>query len=446
MSTSLDPVVCDLLILGCGMAGLTAAALAAETGARVVAIEKASEIGGSAALSGGYVWTCTSPGHMAFNDDGDRRLQAMVLDEFPHVMAWLRRRCIDIQAPQRVLFGRGYQIDILGHLAACARTVEKAGGHVIRATETLKLISRSDRVAGALTRHADGDIEVRAKAVLLATGGYQASPDLRANLIHPAARDMILRSNPASVGDGLRLGCAAGGSHAGPNPGFYGHLLAYPVAASTSSDFVNFTQYHSDHSVLLNRTGQRYLDESRADHTSTQMTLRQPEARALLVWDQRVQDEIALRPPVAGAAPIDRFALARAAGANTASAPDIAALAAVAATWGYDGERCAATLQTYNAAMALSPEAIAPARIDNAAPLVRTPYYLMEVQPSITFTYGGLSVNAEARVLDPAGQPVPGLYAAGADMGNVYRSGYAGGLALAATSAFRAMRTLGFVT
>jgi succinate dehydrogenase/fumarate reductase flavoprotein subunit len=439
-----ERIECDLLVLGSGMAGMTAAARAAEAGARVIVVEKAQATGGSAVLSGGYVWTATSLGHMAYHDDGDPRLHAVVIEEFPEAMDWLRRRGLAIQPPQRVLFGRGYQIDILGHLTQCALSVEKAGGHIVRGTETVALIRHGRRVAGALTRHADGEAEVGAGAVLLATGGFQGSPDLRAELIHPAARGMILRSNTASVGDGLRLGVAAGGAYAGPNPGFYGHLLASPVKATTAADFVVFTQYHSDHSVLLNREGRRFVDESRADHASTQLTLRQSDARALLFWDSRVQDEVALMPPVAGAAPLDRYQLAVAAGARGAKLARIGDVAATASEWGYDGATCVATIEAYNAAMRSAPETLWPPRVDNAAPLLRAPFFLLEVQPAITFAFGGLAVDQLARVLDPAGEAVPGLFAAGADVGNVYRGGYCGGLALAACFAQRAARTLGY--
>lgn len=69
---------------------------------------------------------------------------------------------------------------------------------------------------------------------------------------------------------------------------------------------------------------------------------------------------------------------------------------------------------------------------------------VLEVDSAITFTFCGLWVDDQACALDPHGAVIKGLYAAGADVGNAFRHGYAGGLALAATFAFRAMRSAGF--
>lgn len=442
MPDTSDRLDCDLLVLGSGMAGLTAAGRAAERGARVIVVEKADEIGGSAVLSGGYLWTTSSLRQMGAWDDGDAALHSIVSETFPQLTAWLRKREVHMEPHQPVLFGRGYRIDILGYLRQCAAEVEKAGGHVVRGTSVSRLLVEDGRVVGAVADHPDGRVEIAARRVILATGGFQGSPDLRAELIHPAARDIPLRSNPHSAGDGLRLALGAGAAYAGPNPGFYGHLVASPAPLRTPADFVALTQYHSDQSVLLNERGERFADESRADHESTQLTLRQPGARALLVWDERVQQEAALVPVVAGAAPMDKFEVAIAAGASGAILPDLAALARFAASLGFDGEACLRTLQDYNGRMAAGPETAMPGRERHARPLDAAPYRALLVVPAITFTFGGIAIDAHTRALDPWGAPVPGLCVAGADAGNVYRRGYCGGLALAGTLGFRAAEAL----
>ena len=68
----------------------------------------------------------------------------------------------------------------------------------------------------------------------------------------------------------------------------------------------------------------------------------------------------------------------------------------------------------------------------------------MIVHPAITYTFGGLTIDREARVQRPDGSAIPGLLAAGADAGDVYRTGYAGGLAQALVLGLRAAATAGF--
>ncbi len=439
-----DRLECDLIVIGAGMAGMSAASRAANAGARVVVIEKAAEIGGSAALSGGYLWTATSTAQMRRHDDGDPALHAVVIEEYPAVLEALRRRGIDMGPPQPVLYGRGTQIDMQAHLRKAVAEVEEAGGHVVRSTKTREILHDSGRIAGIVTSHPDGNAELIAPKVLIATGGFQGDPDMRARHIHPAASGMALRSNSVSVGDGLRLGIAAGGAMAGPNSGFYGHLVAHPLTLRTDADFVKFTQYHSIHCALLNREGKRFVDESHDDHASTQIALRQSGATVLCIWDSRVQRDFATGAPVAGAAPMDRFEIAIQAGAHGGSFDTLEGLARFADGLGFDGNACAATLKDFNLQVGRAPEAMIPPREGNYRAIGEPPYYVLEVAAAITFTFAGLRVDSAARALDPFGAPVEGLYVAGADVGNVYRRGYAGGLALASTFAFRAMASAGF--
>ena len=82
-----------------------------------------------------------------------------------------------------------------------------------------------------------------------------------------------------------------------------------------------------------------------------------------------------------------------------------------------------------------------PPRRFDAAPIQDPPFYVIEVVPAITFTFGGLIVDPEARVLDEHGRPIPGLHAAGADAGGLYVRAYAGGIAAALIFGLRAART-----
>jgi flavin-dependent dehydrogenase len=199
-----ESMSCDVLVLGAGMAGLSAAGYAAEHGANVIVLERAGSIGGSALLSGGILWTATSPKRMHLYGGGIPELGEVVLRNYAVGLAWMRRRAVAISPAVPVLHGRGYQIDILDHLRGCSNLVEQHGGHVVLDTDTQELLrSDSGAVTGARIGHADGVIDVHAAATILATGGYQNSAEMRAQYIHANARDkLLLRTNPISRATG----------------------------------------------------------------------------------------------------------------------------------------------------------------------------------------------------------------------------------------------------
>lgn len=436
---------CDFLVIGAGMAGLSAAGWAAERGARVVVVEKAPVIGGSAVLSGGMLWTAASKKKIELYGGGNPALSAVVVERYPDALAWLRRRGVDVSRTMKVLHGYGYQIDIVEHLRGCVDLVEKAGGHVVFETTTTSLLQDSQgRVIGARTAHPDGEVDVRARWTVLATGGYQGSQEMRARYIHANARDILLRSNQHSTGDGLRLGQTAGGEVRGTNPGFYGHLVSKPNNWGEERYFTMLSQYHSDHALLFNEDGKRFCDETFGDHANTYHTVCQTNARAICLWDTRVQAEHATQPIVPIAPPLDKFAVAIENGGEGVIADRLDQLSAFATAHGFNGPEMIRSLNDYNALANRGWEILDPPRTETCLPIDQAPYYALVVYPAITFTFGGLTIDPQARVLDASGTPIAGLLAAGSDAGDAYGSGYAGGLALAMTFGITAAQTAGW--
>ncbi|MFL6599884.1 MAG: FAD-binding protein [Steroidobacteraceae bacterium] len=444
--TEHESIDCDLLVLGAGMAGLSAGGYAAERGGRVIVIEKAKSIGGSALLSGGVLWTATSAGRMQLYGGGRSDLGDVVLRNYGLGLAWLRRREIALSPAVSVLHGRGYQIDILDHLRGCTRLVEQHDGHVALDTQTQNLLTDTGgAVVGARTVHAAGTIDVHAKATLLATGGYQNCAELRARYIHANARDgLLLRSNPHSNGDAIRLAAAVGAEVRGSNPGFYGHLVSESPNWGEPHLYTLLTQYHSDHSLLLNEAGRRFCDESLGDHTNANHVVTQSNARAICFWDEAVHQAHATTAIVKGTEAVDKMKIALGQGGNGIVAHTLEEIGGFAATQGFDAAQLRRSISEYNEHCRNGWEALQPARAENFSVLDKPPFYALVVRPAITHTHGGLSVDTSARVCKSDGSPVPGLFAAGADAGDVYGIGYAGGLALALTYGIQAARTAGF--
>lgn len=442
MSRALASPTVDLLVLGAGMAGCAAAVRAAQDGATVVLAEKAGAVGGSAAYAG-FLWSAPTVEIMRReNPDADPELSRPLVDDYDGAVEWMRALGVEVGPAVQVLtFGRGRAFDSAGFFLTSTQMLRKAPGcELLLGTRTERLLVEDGAVRGALLRTRDGERrEVRARSTLLATGGFGGDPQLRAELIHPGAHDLPLRANRASTGDGLRLGRAAGAASSPPGAGFYGHLIPSRIAYDDPFEFVALTFYHSEHGVLLNLDGRRFADETLGDHLSPMGLLEQREARALLVYDQHVHDHWMLRPYVEGTETVDKFQLAYRRGARCAIAEDLDEFGSLPEEWGYPGEAVLASLRAFNAQCeAGRPE---PGRRHDARPLTEPPYYVIEVVPAITFSFGGLRIDPRARVLGERGEPIPGLLAAGADAGGVFVRAYAGGIANALAFGLRAAVT-----
>jgi succinate dehydrogenase/fumarate reductase flavoprotein subunit len=443
----------DLLVLGGGMAGLSAAARAASDGASIVLVEKGSGVGGSAAYAG-FIWTAPTVEVMReVNPDADLKLAGRVVEHYGDALDWVRSLDVHVEPPVTVLgYGRGCATDMANYQLTCERLVRERGELLVRSSARRLLVEDGAVVGAEIETRSGGavvgaEIEtgssgrrvIRARSTLLATGGFGGDPDLRTEHIGPAARDLPLRANTNSVGDGLRLGLAAGAAFCEPEAGFYGHLIPSKVPYTDPYRFTDLTFYHSEHGVLLNLEGRRFCDETIGDHLNTLAVLDQPEARALLVTDQRVHEQWMLAPYVEGVEPLDKFQLAYKLGARAAVADDIQEFEALPEEWGYRGEAARDALLAFNRQCETGD--LSPVRRLDSAPLVDPPYYVIEVIPAITFTFSGLKIDEQARVLDSSGKPIPGLLAAGADAGGVFHRAYAGGLATALVFGLQAAAT-----
>jgi succinate dehydrogenase/fumarate reductase flavoprotein subunit len=431
---------CNLLVLGGGMAGLSAAAWTVANGGSVVLVEK-GELGGSA-MRAGFIWT--APTYEALREAipaGDPELARALIDGFGPAIDWVRSTGVEVQDPVTVLrFGRGHQVVLPTYLHACEVAIRNdPRSELIVGGDAEHLIVEDGAVLGAEIRLPSGERrELRAGHTLLATGGFGGDPDLRAELIHPQARELPLRANRFSRGDGLRLAREAGAQFGPENAGFYGHLMATGVQLREEDEYAALSLFQSEHAVLFNLRGERFVDETVGDHLTTLALLEQPEARGLLIHDQRAQDLLGA-PYVEGILPTDFFANVYRRGARAAIGHDVDELAYLPEEWGYNGETIKRALLEFNRACAAG--TVDPPRSHDPAPIDRPPFYVVEAVPAITFTFGGLRIDTSARVLDEDDRPLEGLLAAGADAGGGYVRAYAGGLAWALVLGLRAAQT-----
>ena len=423
----------QILVAGGGLAGLAAALQAIELGAQVTLLEKGVRLGGSLIYSSGYVWSYRdlrtfrreAPG-------GEIPLQSLILNRLEPDIRWLEDRGVAVLARQTGNpLTTGVRLDPQQTVAVLAERIGAAGGRVLLGTALAGLAPDSGgRVAGARTV-ASGELSTEAAdAVILASGGFAANPELVARHIIRGPGRMRLRAHPWSTGDGFLAALEAGGLASAGLDEFYGRNLPAPPADFPPEKFVEVSQLYGRYAVAINRNGERYADEA-ADWSETALvraTARQPGLRA---W--YVLDAAGVRGRVRERTVEEMVATARSVGGTVLRAGTLEELAERLAGRGVPGAKVLGTLDEYNAAVADgSGGELAPSRSEPAAPVQAPPFVAVEVAPAITHTVGGLAVNEGCRVLRRRdGRPLPGLYAAGVEVGGVSVGGYTSGLAAA---------------
>jgi fumarate reductase flavoprotein subunit len=335
----------DLVVAGAGMAGLVAAARARELGADVVVYEKGDRPGGSMLLSSGVVWRYREwerfrkecPG-------GETKLQRLVWERLDYDLAWLESLGATVVGREtRNPLTTGLQLDP-------GKLTETLASHVgeLRLREPLAELPES-------------------VPVILATGGFQGNTDLVRRHITSEAPNLVLRANPWSAGDGLRLALGRGAELSSGLDEFYGRNLAAAPQIS-SGDFVPLAQVYAKHARVENLRGERFEPRTWSEIDVVQWTARQPDARARYI----VRDS-ALGEPVRNRTVANLIEAARRAGAPV--------------------ER-------------------------------RNGETAVEVVAGITTTLGGIRIDGRARAAE-------GLYAAGADAGGISTGGWSSALASA---------------
>ena len=181
----------DVIVAGAGIGGLTAAGSAQEAGAKVVLLEKAPTIGGSAAVSGGTVWCAANlDAWLSVQPDAEPALGKALIDNFLEGIDWLREQGVAAdrltdEVPykfERVVYA--LRPDARSAMDTLAQRITAGGGAIYTRARLrdLRLDSRG-RVSGVLALGPDGFLDVSAPSVVLATGGFQGNPDLRARYL-----------------------------------------------------------------------------------------------------------------------------------------------------------------------------------------------------------------------------------------------------------------------
>ena len=310
---------------------------------------------------------------------------------------------------------------------------ERMGAEVRYRTKAVKFLQDgSGRVSGVKAQSPSGFEEVSGRAVLLASGGFEANAEMRARYLGPGWELAKVRGIPYNTGDGIRMALEIGAQP-------YGHwsrchAVAWDLNAPPFGDR-NVTELYQKHSypfgIIVNIEGQRFVDEGADFRNYTYVPygreiLRQPQGVAFQIFDDQVKHLLREEYRI----PEVTMATANTIG-DLADRLDISRDGLEGTVREYNG---AVQARDYNPTVldGKGTVGIVPPKSNWALPIDTPPFLGYAVTCGITFTFGGVKINSKGQVQDYESNPIPGLYAAGEMVGGLFYHNYPGGSGLMA--------------
>lgn len=455
----------DVIVVGCGVAGLSAAMAAIEEGARVAILERSTidDRGGQtrwteammrmksetevaddleshfAENAGHYLdpeliaeaasdyenW----PSIVKVLNFTDPELIGTLADQAGPTLQWLKKFGV------RFDFQPGYfittcttRLNPVGGgralVEALATAAVKAGATFFYQTTARRLLQDSNGTVIGLEASGTENKRLRltGAAVVLASGGFQGNPEMLTKYLGSNARYTrpVARGGYYNKGEGIRMALEIGAAAAGD----FGEIHAEPLDPRSGAPEPIVLVF--SYGVLVNKLAHRFIDEapSTVDATYENITrqiLKQPDGIAWVILDAKIDDVPNWRRSV------------------RSDQPPISAqtLVELAGKLGLDADVLQTTISQYNAACMDGPfDPLAEDELSTASgymppkshwsrPIDRGPFLAYPVICGNCFTFGGIKVNPSSEVLNSDGEPIDGLYAAG-EMTGLYYGTYTG--------------------
>ena len=470
----------DVVVVGAGNAAMSAALAARENGANVIVLEKAPEAekGGNTTFTHGSVRFAyngvedlkeimpdltpedfqntdfgTYPEEDFFEDmcrltnyRTDQELASILTGESFATMKWLQShkvRFVPIYGRQafkvdgKFKFWGGMIAETAGGGPGLVETLHEEAKRldiqVLYEAMATELIHDDDGVHGVLVNYKGKTTEVRAKSVILASGGFHANPEMRTQYLGPKWDLAHARGSRFNTGEGIRMALNIGAQSHGNWSG------AHSVGGDRYlPDFTEgFQKLSYPFGVMVNAEGKRFLDEGADFRNYTyakygRAILEQTDQFAWQVFDRKVAH--LLREEYKGRQ------------VTKVKANTLEELAEKLD--GVNSEGFLNEIKQYNAAIrkdiSFNPtikdgrrtEGLAVPKSNWANTVDEGPFEAYAVTCGITFTFGGLKISTKTEVQDVLSQSIPGLYAAGELVGGLFYFNYPGGAGLMAGSVF----------
>ena len=470
----------DVIVVGAGNAAICAALSAAEQGAKVLVLEKATleDRGGNSTFTAGGFRFChdgvedlrtdilddmtpgeyDSIGNMpTFSEDEfmstlmritehqcDEDLGHILVSQSRDTMRWMRSHKIRFIP----MFGRqsykiegkhhfygGVNIEAVGGgwglVDMLMAAAERMGITVLYETGMRDLIQdEKGAVTGVRAFGPDGFVNFSAKAVVLACGGFESNPEMRVRYLGQGWELCRVRGTQHNTGDGINAALKIG---AIPFGGWSScHAVQWDISAPPFGDRVvldNFQKHSYPIGIVVNLNGERFIDEGAdyRNHTYAKYgkeVMKQPQRTAVQIFDEKthsmVRDEYRIRE-------VTRATAGTIAELAEALDIDVAGLEKTVSEF-----NAACQSGAYNPSIldGVATKGLAVPKSNWALPIDQGPYHGYVVTCGITFTFGGLKIDSDGRVQDLTDRPISGLYAAGELVGGIFFQNYPGGTGL----------------
>ncbi|KAG6841709.1 hypothetical protein C0991_007981 [Blastosporella zonata] len=420
------------------------------------------------------------------NGQSDEALVDALVDNSRDAISWLahsvevpfvfsfNRQAYEVDGRQKFWGGMVLSVEDGGKglIAAHQRALRKAGVQVSFNTPALSLVMSDDRVSGVRVGRDGLEVELRARAVVLAAGGFEANAELREKHLgvgweqarvrwtiaieyfYAFTDDTQVRGTPYNTGDGFSLAKVVGAKFTGDWAGC--HSTAWDANAAADAGQRGLTNQYTKSGyplgIMLNANGLRFVDEGEDYRNYTyakfgRAILNQPGGFAFQIWDSQVIDS--LRKEEYGDGIVEKIF-----GSSLEELVDKLAEKGL-----NDKERALTTLRVFNEAVnchrdehqdlrwdpavkdGLSTQSKAkqlPLPKSNWALTLNTPPFMaVKVACGVTFTFGGLAIDPQsAAVLAEDGRVIEGLFCTGEMVGGLFYDNYPGGSGLTAGAVF----------
>lgn len=432
----------DVVIVGAGGAGLSAAISAASKGAKVVLLEKMSSIGGNTLISMGGI---NIPGNDAqiekdiqdsvelYKKDillgGDNKNSLELLDIFVNealpTYRWLKDE-IKVSfknelihfgghtVPRAAVFSGKYAIELIAKLRAKAVSL---GVDIRTGVRSKELITAGDsRVIGVLATIEEKNVKFMGKkGVILTTGGFSGNIELRKKY-NPSLDERYKTTNISGItGDG-HLMCEKIGADFIQME----YIQTFPISNPETGELSHVGGSRFDGAILVNKCGERFVEELERRDTVSEAILKQENGVGYLVWGQEIEK-------ITNYVSKNKEEVERLKNSNLIVVSET--LEDAAKFMGVDEEKLLSTIERYND-FVKNKKDLDFNRRGSLVSISEGPYYIQKVAPAVHHTMGGVRINKENQVLNKNGEVIEGLFAAGEIVGGLHGTNRLGGNAI----------------